>query len=105
MMLIVLDKLYDELDKPINSYRFYNKHSIFMEEISRYMSLHKISMDMAIIYLVRSILQGLSQDEIKLKAPHYGKKEYFRMGSLFGINPISMTYAEMNRRTQKVFNK
>lgn len=33
------------------------------------------------------------------------KKEYFRMGSLFGMNPISMTYTEMNRRTQKVFNK
>lgn len=105
MMLIVLDKLYDGLDKPINSYRFYNKHSIFMEEISKYMSLYEISMDMAIIYLVRGILQGLSQDEIKLKAPHYGKKEYFRMGSLFGINPISMTYTEMNRRAQKVFSK
>jgi len=105
MMLIVLDELYDKLDKPINSYRFYNKHSIFMEEISKYMSLYGISMDMAIIYLVRNVLQGLSQNEIKLKAPHYGKKEYFRMGSLSRINPISMTYTEMNRRTKKIFNK
>lgn len=105
MMLIVLDKLYDELDKPINSYRFCNKYSIFMEEISKYMSLYETSMDMAIIYLVRGILQGLSRDEIKLKAPHYGKKEYFRMGGLFEMTPISMTYTEMNRIAQKMFNK
>lgn len=105
MMLVVLDRLYDELDKPINSYRFYNKHSIFIEEVYKYMNLYEISMDTAIIYLVRSILQGLSLDEIKLKTPHYGKKEYFRMGGLFGIPPISMTYTEMNRRAQKVFNK
>ena len=59
---------------------------------------------MAIIYLARGILQGLSRDEIKLKAPHYGKKEYFRMGSLFGENPISMTYTEMNRKAE-IFNK
>lgn len=104
MMLIALDKLCDNIDKP-NPYRFYNKHAIFMEELHKYMSLYEVSMDMAIIYLVRKVFQGLSKEEIKLKAPHYGKKEYFRMGSLFGTNPISMTYAEMNRRAQKVFNK
>lgn len=104
MMLIVLDKLCEQLDTPISPYRFYNKHSLFMEEIQNRMRMYNQSMDMAIIYLVRGILQGLSREEIKLNKPHYGKKEYFRMGTLFGkIPPISMTYTEMNRMAAKTF--
>lgn len=103
MMLVALDKLYDVLDGPLNPYRFYNKHAIFMDEVYKRMSIYEQSMNMAIIGLVRSIFQGLSKDEIKLNPPHYGRKEYFRMGSLFGMTPISMTYTEMNRRAQQMF--
>ena len=105
MMMVALDQLYEEIEGPISPYRFYNKHAIFMDEIYKRMDIFEQSMDMAIICLVRSIFQGLSKDEIKLNAPHYGKKEYFRMGSLFGMTPISMTYTEMNRRAERMFNK
>lgn len=97
MMLRVLDKLNTEISKKVSLYDVYN-------EIHRRVSLYNISYNKAIILYVRSILQGLSRDEIKLNPPHYGKKEYFRMGTLFGeIPPISMTYTEMNKIAQKIF--
>ena len=105
MMMVALDKLYEEIEGPISPYRFYNKHAIFMDEIYKRMDIFEQSMDMAIIGLVRGVFQGLSKDEIKLNPPHYGRKEYFRMGSLFGMTPISMTYTEMNRRAERMFNK
>lgn len=97
MMLRVLDKLNSEMGKPVSLYDVYN-------EIHRRVNIQEVSNDMAIILYVRSILQGLSKDEIQLNPPHYGKKEHFRMGSLFGKTPISMTYTEMNRIAQKMFN-
>lgn len=105
MMLVALDRLYEELEVPINSYRFYNKHALFKEEVQKRMNIYEQSMDMAIICLVRSIFQGLSKDEIKLTTPHYGKKEHFRLGSLFGKYPVSMTYTEMNRIALKAFKE
>lgn len=105
MMMVALDRLCEEMEGSISPYRFYNKHALFMEEVQKRMRLYDQSMDMAIIYLVRSVFQGLSKDEIKLRCPHYGRKEYFRMGSLFGKFPISMTYAEMNRMAKKAFGE
>jgi len=105
-MMIVLDRLYEAADvtKKDCPYCWYMSHALFEEEVRKRMSLYKdCSRDMAIIYTVISVLQGLSKDEIKLNPPHYGKKEYFRMGSLCGKNPISMTYTEMNRRAQQMF--
>lgn len=97
-MIIVLDKLYSEMKLEHN-----NDFSKLFEEINRNMSLYKCSFDMAIILYVHSVLQGLSVDKIKLKAPHYGKKEHFRLGMLLGEYPISQTYSEMNRRAQRAF--
>ena len=97
MMLKVLDVLNTELNRLYTLCDFYN-------EIQRRMSLYDVSFDMAVILYVRGILQGLPKDVIKLNPPHYGKKEYFRMGSLFGKYPISQTYTEMNRMAQKTFN-
>jgi hypothetical protein len=97
MMLRVLDKINTERERKITLYDFYN-------EVQRRINIYEISENRAIILYVRAELQGLSIDEIKLNAPYYGKKEYFRMGTLFGeIPPISMTYTEMNRRAQKMF--
>ena len=97
MMLKVLDKLNSEMGKSVSLYQVYN-------EIHNRVNIQEVSNDMAIILYVRAILQGLSKDEIQLNPPHYGKKEHFRMGSLFGKTPISMTYTEMNRRAQRMFN-
>lgn len=105
-MMIVLDRLYEAADvtKKDCPYCWYMSHALFEEEVRKRISFYKdCSRDMAIILTVLSILQGLSKDDIKLNAPHYGKKEHFRMGSLCGKNPISMTYTEMNRLAQQMF--
>lgn len=101
-MMRVLDKLYEDKAIQFNSE---SPHCFagFFDEIKNRMWIYKVSFDMAIIYYVRSILQQLSRDEIKLNPPHYGKKEHFRMGCLFGDYPISMTYKEMNRIAEKAF--
>lgn len=106
-MLRVLDKLYVEAGVYSGTkvpYGWLVEHYLFEGEIRQRMQLYNCTREKAIILVVLSILQGLSREQIKLNSPHYGKKEHFRMGSLFGDNPISMTYTEMNRRAQKIFN-
>lgn len=103
MMLRVLDKLYSEGIIEFNS-EGPNCYSRFFDEIGRDMSILNISFDRAIILYVKSRLFELTDKEIELNPPHYGKKEHFRLGSTFGDrNPISMTYKEMNRIVKKVF--
>jgi hypothetical protein len=97
-MIIILDKLYSEMKLEHN-----NDFSKLFEEINRNTRLYKCSFNMAIILYVHSVLQGLSVDKIKLNAPHYGKKEHFRLGMLLGKYPISQTYTEMNHIAQKAF--
>jgi hypothetical protein len=106
MMLRVLHQLYLELNLPRHAYaKWYASHFQYEEEIEHRMSLYGYSRDKAIITFVLCILQGLERTEIELNPPHYGKKEHFRMGCLFGKYPISMTYKEMNKRAQQVFKK
>lgn len=97
-MIIVLDRLYSEMKLERN-----DSFSKLFGEINRNIRLYQCSFNMAIILYVHSILQGLSTEEIKLNAPHYGKKEHFRLGILLGEYPISQTYTEMNRIAQKAF--
>lgn len=97
-MIIVLDTLYENK-------KFNNDFSNLFNEVKRNMRLYQCSFDMGIILYVHSVLQGLSVKEIKLNAPHYGKKEHFRLGMLLGEYPISQTYSEMNRRAQQVFTQ
>ena len=107
-MLKVLDRLYKEAEifsdksQPIS---WLTTHSAFESEIRNRISICECSRDIGIIYVVLGVLQGLSKDEIELEPPYYGRKEHFRMGSLFGHNPISMTYTEMNRRAEKMFER
>lgn len=105
-MMIVLDRLYEDADvnKIERNNCWYMSHSKFEDEVRKRISLYKnCTRDMAIILTVLSVLQGLSKEEIKLNRPHYGKSEHFRMGSLCGKNPISMTYTEMNNRAIRMF--
>lgn len=97
-MIIVLDTLYENK-------KFNNDFSNLFNEVKRNMRLYQCSFNMGIILYVHSVLQGLSTKEIKLNAPHYGKKEHFRLGMLLGEYPISQTYSEMNRRAQRVFTQ
>lgn len=102
-MMRVLDKLYDEKGIRFDSESWINNFSGFHNEIKRNMRIYNCSFDMAIIWVVHSILQRLDRNEIKLNRPVYGKKEHFRMGQFFGEYPISMTYKEMNNRAIKMF--
>lgn len=105
-MMRVLDELYDVADMYPRSnlpYRWLPSHHLFEDEVRLRKSLYECTREKAIVLVVLSVLQMLSNEEIKLNPPHYGKKEHFRMGCLFGKNPISMTYTEMNRRAQKMF--
>lgn len=103
-MLRVLDKLYEEQGRTFVEDSHLQGFYGFATEVKRYMRLYDCSFDMATIWVVHSVLQGLSTKEIKLNRPVYGKKKHFRMGCLMGRNPISMTYKEMNKRAEKVFN-
>lgn len=104
-MMKVLDKLFDEQDIKFNSESWIHSFTGFHSEIKRNMRMYNCSYDMATIWVVHSILQGLTTNEIKLNRPVYGKKEHFRMGMFFGQYPISMTYKEMNNRAIKAFEK
>lgn len=64
------------------------------EEVARFML-------MAIDHLYTE----LDNTQIKLNPPHFGKKEHFRLGIMFGEYPISQTYTEMNRRVNNFFNR
>lgn len=105
-MMRVLDCLYKAAEVTIDDCPrgWLMSHTAFDEEVTKRRLLYPgCTRDMAIIYTVMSILQGLTKDEIKLNPPHFGKKEHFRMGMLIGEWPKSMTYTEMNRRAQKAF--
>lgn len=104
-MLIVLDNLFQEQDIKFKSDSWIYCFSGFSNEVKKKMRIYDCSYDMAIILTVRSILQHLSVDEIKLNKPVYGKGKHFRMGSLFTRLPLSMTYKEMNRRAAKIFGE
>jgi hypothetical protein len=96
-------KVLDELNK-LNDKKYFNDHFSFEQEIRNMIRLYDCSRDKAIIYLVLSVLYNLSNKEIKLNKPIYGKKEKFRLGNFFGKNKISMTYKEMNKIADKFFN-
>ena len=97
-MLKVMDAVYNECpDKNRGLYYFH-------QEIKRREWLYEVSYNRAIILWVMAELWDLKVDEIKLKAPHYGKKEKFRLGMPFGGKyPISMTYTSMTRIAEKAF--
>ena len=101
-MLNVIERIYEEQDKKFSS-GYLCSFASFWNEVNKYSDIYECTYNRAIILLVLSRLQELTKDEIKLNPPYYGRKERFRMGCLFGKYPISMTYAEMNRRAQKVF--
>lgn len=105
-MLLVLDKVYEELNINNESERWWLvSHSSFELEVKRRMSVYEFSRDRAIISTVLAILQNMSKDDIILNPPHYGKKERFRLGKLFGAYPISQTYKEMNKIAKKTFSE
>lgn len=103
-MLHILDRIYEEQNSKFSS-GYLCSFASFWDEVNKYADIYECTYNRAVIFLVLGRLQALTKDEIKLNPPHYGKKEHFRMGRLLGKYPISMTYTEMNRRAQKIFNE
>lgn len=103
-MLDILERIYEAQDKKFSSGYLYSFAS-FWNEVNRYSDIYECTYNRAIILLVLSRLHELSKEEIKLNPPHFGKKEHFRMGMLFGEWPKSMTYKEMNNRVAKLFKE
>ena len=101
-MLNILERVYELQEKKFSS-GYLCSFASFWNEVNRYADLYECTYNKAIILLVLGRLQELSNEEIKLNPPHFGKKEHFRMGMLFGEWPKSMTYKEMNNRTKKLF--
>lgn len=103
LMLNVLDDLTIKLGE-FNSHRLLSSHSMFEDKVECYIQMFGVARDMAIIYAVLGVLCNLTNKDILLNKPIYGKKEKFRLGCMFGKNPISMTYTEMNRIADKSFS-
>lgn len=104
-MLRCLDKIYDYLDNDDKKNgRWLCSHAAFLEKIEHNIKFYGNTYEEAIVYTVLSILAELSVDEIELKAPKYGKGRR-RIGGIFSNYPISMTYKEMNKHAQLMFNK
>ena len=97
-MLRVIDRINEELKD--TNYRQVNLQRFYGEVHDHYVCLYNVSFDMGIILWSMSQMLGLDKEYIKLNPPHYGKKEHFRMDG-----KPSMTYAEMNRLANKMFNK
>jgi len=107
-MLIAIDKLYTELEISFDynfNGKYKNSFASFSDEIRRRMRIYDVSYDIAVILFALSIFQQLDNTQIKLNPPHFGKKEHFRLGIMFGEYPISQTYTEMNRRVNNFFNR
>lgn len=109
LMLLVLEELHLKLNldrdpKKVSS-RWLSTPYRLEQEIRRIMLLYDYDRDRATIQAVLNVLHILSNEEIKLKRPVYSKKFPFRLGGCFTKYPISMTYAEMNRKAIKMFGE
>lgn len=109
LMLLVLEKLHKELNLHRDPEKvpacWLSTPYRLEQEIRRIMLLYDFGRDRATIQAVLHVLHKLSTEEIKLKRPVYSKKFPFRMGGCFTKYPISMTYAEMNRKAIKMFGE
>ena len=97
-MLGVIDKINEGLKD--TDYRQVNLQTLYGEVYDHYVCLYNVSFEMGIILWSMSKMFGLDKKYIKLNPPHYGKKEHLRMDA-----KPSMTYAEMNRIADRIFNE
>lgn len=109
LMLLVLEKLHKELNLDRDPEKvpacWLSTPYRLEQEIRRIMLLYDFGRDRATIQAVLHVLHKLSTEEIKLKRPVYSKKFPFRLGGYFYKYPISMTYAEMNRKAIEMFGE
>lgn len=109
LMLIILGKLHQELELDRDPEKvpacWLSTPYLLEQEIRKIMLFYNLDRDGATIQAVLGVLHNLSNEEIKLKRPVYSKKFPFRLGGYFTKYPISMTYAEMNKKAIKMFGE
>lgn len=82
---------------------FYEEVSNFVRRAKMYYNT-EVSMDYACARVIIQVMSELTNDQIELKRPVYGKGR-LRIGSMWGERrPISLTYTQMNREAEKCFD-
>lgn len=98
-MLKALDIIYEHCTtEELKNRSLYHSHAAFLEKIKYDQHFYNISFEYAVCSLVYGILQGLTNEQIKLNRPKYNKKHRFGFGLWKEGNNPGMTYKEMNRR-------
>ena len=109
LMLLVLEKLHQKLELDRDPEKvpacWLSTPYRLEQEVRKLMLFYDWNRDRATIQAVLHVLHTLSNEEIKLNRPVYSKKIPFRLGGSFTKFPISMTYAEMNRKAIKMFGE
>ena len=109
MMLLLLDDLAQHVEP--GEKVWWNSYSRIFEEVDNRVNGYNLDRDTAITLTVLSIVQQLGRNEIGLKRPYYGKKEYFRAGhGIFATDEDirkdrSKTYKQMNREAERFFGE
>lgn len=99
IIIMEFDK-YNEWAKQNNkkSYTFYEIYN----RVVRNMCLYNLNYDASLILTISNIFAFLSKEEISLKPISYNRK-LFKQGYI-ADNKQGMTYKEMNKYMQKIFN-
>lgn len=102
----VLDEVYEHLSPIEKENRCWlTKHYDFYGEVLHRKQLFDITINEAIVLTILNIFLNMSNKQIKLNKPVYGKGKR-RLGNSFGyVYPISMTYKHMNDIASKMFDK
>lgn len=106
LMNVVMPSLWEALPEDVVANRCWLHHSDdFYRTISDNMRLYECDFDEAVLLAVHNILCNyITKEHIALNKPVYGKGRR-RLGNPFHKYPKSMTYAEMNRRAERLLEE
>ena len=106
-MLIALDEIHQHLDEEDRKCgRWLCSPLRFEEDVNRYMRLIKCTREEAIVFSVLNVMMMLSNDEIELECPRYGKGLPRYTGGKFSrIEWKPITYTFMRKNAEKFFGK
>ena len=98
-MLKALDIVYEHCTpEELKNYFLCHSHAVFLEKVRHNQAIYNVSFEHAACFIVYSILQGLSIEQIKLNAPRYDKKHRYGGGFFSKKSTHGMTYKEMYKR-------
>jgi len=106
-MLIALDEIHQHLDEDDRKCgRWLCSPLRFEEDVNRYMRLIKCTREEAIVFSVLNVMMMLSNEEIELECPRYGKGLPRYTGGKFSkLEWRPITYTFMRKNAEKFFGK